>query len=107
MFYWHIAFNWPIAREKTDLISLRSTAFVTICYAVWFKTNSDFIKKKTNFKILRKNFFLKTYFEKFVKTLKNTTTFDVFERHHYEILPLDKLKNWLEYYRDKLLFAEN
>ena len=49
----------------------------------------------------------KTYFEKFVKTLKNTTTFDVFERHHYEILPLDKLKNWLEYYRDKLLFAEN
>ena len=54
-----IAFNWPIAREKTDLISLRPTAFVTICYAVWFKTNSDFIKKKLALKYREKTFFKK------------------------------------------------
>jgi len=45
---------WPIAREKTDLISLHSTAFLPfLCNLV---TKSDFIKTKISSKNLRKNF---------------------------------------------------
>ena len=76
-------------RER-KLIWLACVQLLLLPFVTQFgsKLNRDFIKKpalKYCEKTVLKNF------KKFLKMLKSTTTFDVFERPHYEVLPLDKL----------------